>query len=194
MCAAGDWQPVCTNSGMLVQKFHLPWAVATVAILSSFPGAATLAAQAQAKDACSLLRPDEVQSLATSTRISDGVSTNDAALGSVICTYRWAADTNPRSARYEFQIVNGDPSRMFPAMTPAQVKEALLRPAKDGRGGASVLSGIGDVALFKTESLQKADVTALIKGRILTLSINSSDAQTRKDQLVALLKIAAGRL
>ena len=167
--------------------------LAFVAIVSSFPGAVKLAAQAQAKDACSLLRPDEVRALAPSGSVDNPVSTTDS-LGSVVCTYRWSTGKTTASGRHDFQIVNGDPSRMFPAMSEAQIKEALLRPAKQNQGDASLVSGIGDAALFKSDSPTKSDVTAFIKGRILTLSVDAPDARSRKDQLVALLKLASDRL
>jgi len=178
---------------MLLHSQHVSKLLAIAALVTSFPGAARLAAQAQAKDACSLLRPDEVQSVAPSTAIGNAVSTNDN-LGSVVCTYRWSTGKTATPAQYAFQIVNGDPSRMFPAMSEAQIKEALLRPAKQNQADASLVSGIGDAAVFKSESPTKSDVTAFLKGRIVTLSIEAPDARNRKDQLVALLKLASGRL
>jgi hypothetical protein len=194
------WHPVCISTVMVSQsqvisiqprKFHRSWVLAVVATLAAFP--ANLAAQAQAKDACSLLRMDEVQSLGSSAKISDGVSTTDQ-LGSVVCTYRWTAGTNAASARNQFQVINGDPNRMFPAVAPAQIKEGLLRPANQGQANASVVPGIGDACIFKSDSPTTADVTAYVKGRVLTVSVKGPDARSRKDQLVALLKIAASRL
>jgi hypothetical protein len=165
-------------------KSHFQWVLVGAAMIASFPGAATLAAQMQAKDACSLLRSDEVQALASSTHVPDGVSTTDN-LGAVVCTYRWGS-------QYVFQIANGDPARMFPAMTENQIKQALLKPVKDGT--AVDVAGVADAAAFKSDSPTKADLAAYIKGRVLTLTIDAPDARSRKDQLIAMLKIAAGRL
>ena len=82
---------------------------------------------------------------------------------------------------------------MFPGMTPDQIKQRLLASVKAGTHDA-VIPEIGDAAVFKPDSFVYAVATAFVKGRILQVQLDGSDAHDKKDQVIGLLKSAASRL
>ena len=83
--------------------------------------------------------------------------------------------------------------RMFPGMSPDQIKQQLLESVKPGTADA-VISDVGEAAVFKSDSPLYATATAFLKGRILQVHLDGVDAREKKDQAIALLKSAASRL
>jgi hypothetical protein len=105
------------------------------------------------------------------------------------CQYAWGAGTD----RFKLGVIVHDASRMFPGMTPDQIKQRLLESVKPGTADA-VISDVGEAAVFKSDSAYYARATAFLKGRILEVSLDGEVAREKRDQAIALLKSAASRL
>ena len=144
---------------------------------------------AQAPNPCALLTVDDIQPLAPNATIADGVSTSVEAFGSLTCRYAWGAGTG----RFKLDVVVNEASRMFPAMSPDQIKQRLLTSVRAGTDDA-VIPDLGEAAVFKPDSPVYASATALLKGRILQVTLDGIFAGEKKDQAVSLLKLAASRL
>jgi hypothetical protein len=154
--------------------------------------ASTLDAQIP-RNACALLRTPEIQALAGGAKIGDGVPTTDA-LGSRACQYKWGTGGNVQSGLSYLNVSVTETSKAFPGMSPSLVKQGLLAGAKAGKADTAVIPGVGDAALYESNDPIRVKTTALVKGTMLIVSFESLDARTRKDQVIALLKAAAGRL
>jgi hypothetical protein len=74
------------------------------------------------------------------------------------------------------------------------VKQGLLTTAAMGAPKSGVVPGVGDAAMFDASSPNLLTMTALAKGHVLIVGLQSSGASAKKDQLIALLKAAAARL
>jgi hypothetical protein len=160
-----------------------------VAIGVSSPGLINGTVSAQAPNTCALLTNDEVQALAANTSVGDGVPSSMPAATYGTCRYAWGTGTG----RFRLGVTVNDGSRMFPGMTPDQIKQVLLKSVKPETTDA-VVSDIGETAVFKSDSAYYATATAFLKGRILVVTLDGLDAREKKDQAIALLKSAASRL
>jgi hypothetical protein len=138
---------------------------------------------------CALLTTDEVDSLAPNTNVAAGVASSVPAYGYMTCRYTWGTGVG----RFNLEIAVADPSRMFAGASPDQVKQRLLASVKAETSDA-VISEIGEAAVFRPDSVADATATALVKGHILQVHLDGLFARERKDQIVGLLKAAAGRL
>ena len=58
----------------------------------------------------------------------------------------------------------------------------------------AVIPEVGEAAVFRPDSPAYAGATAFIKGRILQVHLDGVYARDKKDQVIELLKLAAGRL
>ena len=163
---------------------RLPLALALVATGVFTPGG-TVAAQAP--NPCALLTSDDAQSFAASA--GEGVPSTVPSVNYATCRYAWGAGTD----RFKLSVIVQDASRTFPGMTPDQIKQVLLKSVKPETTDA-VISDIGEAAVFKADSAYYATATALLKGRLLQVSVDGVDAREKKDQAIALLKSAASRL
>lgn len=163
---------------------RLPLALALVAT-GVFTPAGTVAAQAP--NPCALLTSDDAQSFAANA--GEGVPSTIPAVNYATCRYAWGAGTD----RFKLSVIVQDASRTFPGMTPDQIKQVLLKSVKPETTDA-VISDIGEAAVFKADSAYYATATALLKGRLLQVSVDGVDAREKKDQAIALLKSAASRL
>jgi hypothetical protein len=143
---------------------------------------------AQETSPCALLTPDEIQPLAPNASIGEGVSSAIPSFSSA-CRYAWGTGTR----RFKLGIIVHDASRMFPGMTPDQIKQRLLASVKPDTDEA-VISDVGDAAVFRADSPYYTSATAFVKGRILEVQLDGLAALERKDEAIALLKSAAGRL
>jgi hypothetical protein len=65
---------------------------------------------------------------------------------------------------------------------------------RNGGPNAAVVSGVGDAAVFLSDSPNRAATTAYVKGVLLQVNLEGPDARARKEQVIALLKEAAARL
>ena len=138
---------------------------------------------------CALLTTDEIQSLAPEASIGEGVSSAIPSFSYATCRYTWGTGTR----RFKLGIVVHDASRLFPGATPDQIKQRLLESVKPETDEA-VIADAGEAAVFRADSPYFTTATALVKGRILELQLDGLAALERKDEAIALLKSAAGRL
>jgi hypothetical protein len=152
------------------------------------------AADAQkAGDACGLLQAAEIQTLAGSAKVGAGKASTDA-LGSLTCQYEWGTGGNVQSGRSYLSVSFTLISKAFPGMDASLVRQGLLGAAKAGKDNTGVIPGVGDAATYESNDPIRVRATALAKGNMLIVSFESSDARARRDQVIALLKAAAGRL
>jgi len=157
--------------------------------LAAGPGHLRVDVSAQATGACMLLTTDEIETVAVKTSVSSGVSNALPGYGYGACRYSWGTGTG----RFTLEVVVTDAARMFPGMSPDQIKQRLLESVKTGTDDA-VVSEVGEAAVFKPASAVYATATALVKGRILQLNVDGVFAGEMKDQVAGLLKTAASRL
>lgn len=148
---------------------------------------------AMPKDACALLTTAEVQAIAGGAAVKDGTPGKVAALGSLSCTYTWGTGSNAATGQYQLNVLATDASKAFPGMSTALIKQAMAARVKAG-GVASEVPGIGDEATFESDQPIRANAKTLAKGVFLSVELEGPNARLQKDQVVALLKTAAGRL
>jgi len=171
------------------RRWALVLGLALVVGGASGPGPARGTLSAQALNPCALLKVDEIEQLTPKTTVSEGVATSLPTFGSATCQYAWGVGTG----RFKLDVIVNDPARLFPGMSPDQIKQRLLESVKTGTDDA-VVSEVGEAAVFKPGSPVYASATALVKGRILQLNLDGVFAGEMKDQVVGLLKSAASRL
>jgi len=145
-------------------------------------------AAAMPKDACALLTATEVQALA-GVAVKDGVPGQVAALSALSCTYTWGTGTNV----YQVSVLASESAKLFPGMSTALVKQAMLARVKTG-GISAEVPDIGDAATFESDVPTRINGKALAKGVFLTVELEGPNARAQKDQVIALLKTAVGRL
>jgi|KBSMisStaDraftv2_1062788.scaffolds.fasta_scaffold1204735_2 hypothetical protein len=153
------------------------------------PGHLRVAVSAQTTGACALLTSDEIEAVAVKSSVASGVSNALPGYGYGACRYSWGTGTG----RFTLEVVVTDPARMFPGMSPDQIKQRLLESVRPDTSD-SVIAEVGDAAVFKPDSPVYASATALIKGRVLQVHLDGAYAGEKKDQIVGLLKSAAARL
>jgi hypothetical protein len=164
-------------------------------ILGLVVATAGSASAALPKDPCALLKPAEVQTLAPNAKIGAGAaSTVSAALGAFACEYKWGTGGNAVSGLYTLQVIVSDLSKTYPGTDPGTLREGLLLEASKPGATATVIPGVGNGAIFDSNAPIRASTTALVKGSMLQVVLGGPDARTKKDQVIALLKVAAGRL
>ena len=144
---------------------------------------------AQEPSACALLVDDELKPLAVTTSVGTGVSNSVPSYGFASCRYAWGDGID----RLKLVVTVTDTSRIFPGMTPDQIKQRLLASVKAGTDDA-VIPEVGDAGVFKPDSFVYATATALVKGRLLQVQLDGRGAPEKKDQVIGLLKSAATRL
>jgi hypothetical protein len=178
---------------MHISRYRFAWALvlglAFVVTGASGPGPARGTVSAQALNACALLKVDEIEQLTPKTTVNDGVAASLPAFGSVTCQYAWGTGTG----RFKLDVIVNEATRIFPGMSPDQIKQRLLESVRTGTDDA-VVPEVGEAAVFKPGSAVYASATALVKGRILQLNLDGVFAGEMKDQVVGLLKSAASRL
>ncbi len=158
-------------------------------------GALVIAAAQSAavpKDACTLLETAEIQAMAGAT-VKDGTPGKVASLGAISCTYTWESGNNAAAGKYQLHVLATDASKAFPGMSTALIRQALLARVKEGGTGGEA-PGIGDVATFESNAPIRMNAKALSKGVVLSVELEGPNARLQKDQVVALLKTAVGRL
>jgi hypothetical protein len=144
-------------------------------------------------DGCALLRAAEIQALAGTAKVDAGKAGTDA-LGSRTCRYEWGAGGNVQSGRSFLNVSITPISKAFPGMDASKVRQGLLAGAKAGKENSAVIPGVGDAATYESDDPIRVKTTALAKGSMLVVTFESLDARAKKDQVIGLLKAAAGRL
>jgi hypothetical protein len=158
-------------------------------VVAGAPGRVDGTVSAQTLTPCALLMVDEIEPLAGKASVADGVSNSIPDVGYGACRYVWGVGTG----RFKLDVTVNDASRMFPGMSPDQIKQRLLESVRAGTADA-VISDIGEAAVFRPDSPVYASAFALIKGRILGVHLDGAFAREKKDQVIGLLKSAAARL
>jgi phosphotransferase system HPr-like phosphotransfer protein len=167
------------------RRFPVVFAIA--AIVVALPHSRVIAV-AQSAQPCALLTTEDIQPLAYQQTVAPGVAASYAATGFSACRYAWGTGLD----RYKLEVNISDSSRMFAGLAPGQVKRALQSiVVKDTAD--MIVSDVGDAAIFKAESPVYVQATAVIKGRVLQLSLDGLDAREKKGEVIALLKQAASK-
>jgi hypothetical protein len=153
------------------------------------PGRVDGTVLAQTLDPCALITVNDVEPLAGNTSVAAGAANSLPASGSFVFRYMWGAGTG----RFKLDVTVNEASRMFPGISPDQIRQRLLETVRAGTADA-VLSEIGEAAVFRPDSPVYASAFALVKGRILGVHLDGAFARDKKDQVIGLLKSAASRL
>jgi hypothetical protein len=145
---------------------------------------------AQGQNPCALLTIEEVQSLAPKEQhVTQGVAAANQDIGSATCRYTWGAGVD----RYALVVSVNPAPRTFVGMTPDAIKQALVSsvvPETDD----SVITDVGNAAVFKSYSRVYAGASAYLKDRILQVQLDGFDAPEHKGGLISLLKSAVSRM
>lgn len=144
------------------------------------------------KDACALLTLAEVQTLG-GANLKEGTPGKVATLGAITCNYTWNPANYAATGMFQLNVLATDASKAFPGLSTALIKQAMLARVKAG-GVAGDVPGIGDAATFESDAPIRLNTKALAKGVVLSVELEGPNARLQKDQVIALLKIAVGRL
>jgi hypothetical protein len=153
----------------------------TVAKSASFPS-----------DACKLLTLSEITPLIpTATEGTASPSTNNGPLKEVGC--RWEAPFDP-AGPIVLQDIVLKVSTLPPGTPFSQLKFLMDAEAKDP--GHEKVSGLGESAFVSSVIPPNAEVQVLLKKLLFNIEYSSDDplGSTRQDEVVALAKLALGRL
>lgn len=145
----------------------------------------------QPGDGCSVLLAAEVQALAGSTKVGAGKPETDP-LGSRLCHYEWGTGNNVQHGRSYLNVSITPIAKAFPGTDASVLRKGLL--AKAGPPNTAVIPAVGDAAVYESNDPIRVETTALVKGNLLIVAFNSSEARAKKDRVIALLKAAAARL
>jgi hypothetical protein len=165
--------------------------------LALFAGAAASAGgqsptSAMPKDPCALLTAAEIQEVA-GTLVKDGTAGKIPALGAISCTYTWGPANYSATGQFQLNVLVTEAAKAFPGMSTALIKQAMAARVKSG-GVAGEVPGIGDAATFESDQPIRVNAKTLAKGLFLSVELEGPNARLQKDQVIALLKTAAGRL
>jgi hypothetical protein len=167
-----------------------------IVVLRLASSASDAVAGALPKDPCALLKPAEIQALASNAKIGSGVlDTSMAPLG-FACTYTWGPRTR-EWGQSALTITVIDASKGWAGVSPDQIQQGILAKVKTGGPNASQVPGVGDAAAFTFEArVSNATAEAYLKAKGVHLSVtfHAGDSLSNKDKVIALLKDAAARL
>ena len=118
-------------------------------VVAGVPGPAggDATVSAQAVNPCALITVEEIQPLAANESIADGVQSSLQTLGTSICRYSWGAGVG----RFKLDVIVNEAPRLFPGMSPDQIKQRLQESLKEGTTDA-VIPDVGEAAVFRAES------------------------------------------
>ena len=153
--------------------------------------------RATPKDPCALIKPAEIQSaLAPGVTIGAGKpDTSMLPLGTACSLYvgtqdQWVGETS-------LTIAVIDMSKAHPGVSAGDLQQGLLAKAVADKANTSIISGVGDAAVFTFESRSHngmADAFYKSKNVELLVTFHHGSALQDKDKIIALLKQAAARL
>jgi hypothetical protein len=144
---------------------------------------------AQSKDACGLLKIADLQPVAGATHIKDGVTEKPDPIGTVTCHYEWGTGNNAVTGKYSLDVAIGNQAKMWPGLTIPVIKRGLLNMAN-----ATEIPGVGDGSILQSNRAIEVTTMTLIKGQLLTVTLEGPDAQKKKDAMIALTKLAVSRM
>lgn len=163
--------------------------LAVITVAASPIAARGVAAQSALPNTCGLLTNDEVHALAPKEQVSTGVSRSLQAVDASSCQYSWGSGVN----RFTLAVSVDSASRAFATMNTDAIKQQFAGAVKPESMDAAV-PDVGDAAMFTAASPAYATASALVKNRILRISLEGIDAPLHKGELISLLKSAAGKL
>lgn len=155
---------------------------------------ASLGAASSPPDPCALLTPADLQSLAGSTTIAAGVATTLPAGMGTTCRYKWGAGASARAGLWTVDINIGDAAKLYPGMGLSTIKEGFVMQTRPDPANATLVSDAGEAAVYTSATPLQVNLTAYVKGRILQIGIEGPTARSKRDQAIALLKVAARRI
>jgi hypothetical protein len=169
-----------------------------IAVLRLAGATSDAAAAALPKDPCTLVKPTEIQALASNAKIGSGVLDTSAAPLVVACTYSWG----PRTSEWgesALTISVTDATKVWPAgLSPDDIKQRVVLEARTGGPGSSEIAGIGDGAVFSADpKSHNATAKAYVvkgKGLLMMVTFHGGNALSQKDKIIAILKDASARL
>jgi hypothetical protein len=85
-------------------------------------------------------------------------------------------------------------AKVFPGMDPSLARKGFLSKVKPGDPNVAGIPDISDAAIYEADAPIRVSATALANGYMLIVTFEPADARARKDQVIALLKAAAGRV
>ena len=147
----------------------------------------------KAGDACALLEAAEIQVVAGTGKVGAGQPSTDP-LGSRLCRYQWGSGATVQGGQSTLDVSVTPISKAYPGTDPSALRQGLLGSVKAGDPTAAVIAAVGDAAIYQSNAPIRVATTALMKGNMLIVTFESADARAKKDQVIALLKAAAGRL
>lgn len=172
-------------------------ALAIAGLQSAGPAIDDATAATLPKDPCAVLKPADIQALASNAKVASEVLTTNAPLGAA-CEYSWG----PRTSEWGETFLNVtvmDASKVWPGgLSSSDIEQRVLVEVRTGGPDASEIPGIGDGAVFTTEpKAHNATAKAYLvktKGVLLEVTFHGGNALSQKDKLIALLKAAAATL
>jgi hypothetical protein len=144
------------------------------------------------KDGCALVQSAEVQALA-SVQVGAGKAEKDDVLGTRSCRYEWGTGGNVQSGKTFLTISATPMAKVLPGVEPQAAQQGLLANGKPGNPTA-VIPGVGDAAVYESNAEIRVTATAFAKGNMVIVTLETMNARAKKDQVIALLKAAVGRL
>ena len=150
-------------------RFAFAFVLALALVVTGAPGPGRVGGtlSAQALNPCALLTVDEIESLTANSTVADGVPNSFPDIGYATCRYTWGAGTG----RFTLDVAVTEASRMFPGMSPDQIKQQLVGSVRTGTYDA-LITETGDAAVFKPDSPVYATATSFLKGRILQVHLD----------------------
>jgi hypothetical protein len=141
-------------------------------------------------DACKLLTLNEVTPFVATATEGKPV-TNSGQANEVMC--RWDAEETP-GGPIDLTTLNVSVTEFPSSLPKAELKLGLAAEGKDP--GNKQVSGLGDYAIVTSAIPPNAEVKVLVGQLLLDVEYSSSDplGSTRQDDVVALAKLAFGRL
>ena len=85
-------------------------------------------------------------------------------------------------------------AKAFPGVDASSVLQGLRASVKPENPNTGVITGVGDGGIYESDAPIRMKTTALMRGNMLIVSLESVNARASKDQVIALLKAAAARL
>jgi hypothetical protein len=137
-------------------------------------------------DACALVTLDQVHQLAP-TAGEGKVSPQQGGPGQTVvaCRWEWPEGIGSLDVKISTLPVGG-------GITADDVKAGLRATVADGKENGRELSGIGDVAIFRSPIKADANVQAVVNGLMLDIDLNVLGARDSADKLIAFAKVVAG--
>ena len=145
-------------------------------------------------DPCTVLKQADIQALAGSAKVGAAVATTLPAGMGASCRYIWGAGASAAAGRWSLDINIGEASKLYPGMGLATLKEGFAMQTKPDPSNASLVPGVGEAAVYTSATPLQVNMTAYVKGLILQIGLEGPTARMKKDQAIALLKTAAGRM